>query len=152
MGDDLIPTATEVDVHRWILDSPSITPKLIGDVRPSLTKRQAYDLVGFTLRSLVHFARVEEAEKMPSVLFTLALDDDLVDWRDMLRALSIAEDCMARNGYDFPESIQQAKALASEPRRSTIDGYLDREPDMRKTEVMGFQAVGDGKSFTYTHT
>ena len=151
MGDDPIPTGAESRIHEWIADAPLITRDQIASVRSGLTRNQAYNLVGFSLRSLVRFAREQNPERMPSVLFALVVDDDLVDWRDMLGALSIAEDCLRRHDHSFSELITALRPLASERRQSTIDGYLSRSAEMRSPEVMGFSASGNEEEFTYVH-
>lgn len=130
-------------------------PTQRADLKPiadQIDPGAAYSLVIFAVRMAIHSARQRESSALLAALPALVVDDDFVDYRDLLGALSIIEDCAARIGLDASAVFEQVAGLASPRRSGTIrNGYLARTPDMRIPAVMGFRAVEDKDGLQYVN-
>src|SRR5262245_45559660 len=62
---------------------------------------QADDLVIFSVRMAIYAARASLAHVLRAGMIGLVLDDNVLDERDLLSALSIIEDCASRIGADM---------------------------------------------------
>lgn len=149
-GTTAIPMDSEQRLLASIDQEFPIVPDDVAALRGELSRHNAYSLVTFATRMAVFVARTNAASLMEAVSIGLVLDDGLVDWRDMLVALSIVEDCANRLGVDFRACIDRTSTLAADQRRRTIQqGYLTREPKMRDIGVMGFRTEGVGEGLHY---
>lgn len=145
-----IPTIPERELLAALRALDPISDGAIDGIRAQLGTRDAYAMVTFAVRMAVHAARIQDGATLKAALAGLVMDDGIVDWRDILVALSIVEDCAQRTEVQFDSAIREVAKLASAQRRSTIvDGYLTRSPDMRRVEVMGFEAVDTGNEPTF---
>ena len=145
-----IPTEAEECLLISIKKAPPITAEDVAAIRRELRRHDAYALVVFATRMAVFAARTNSDSNLKAALVGLAIDDCLVDWRDILVSISIIEDCAIRLGVDFATCIQTVSVLAADERRRTIDeGYLPRPPKLRNVEVMGFTAKGIGGELHY---
>jgi hypothetical protein len=128
-------------------------PTQRADLKPiaeQLNVKAAYDLATFAVRMAIYSARQGESSALLTALPALVMDDDLVDYRDTLRDLSIIEDCAARIGLDASTAFGQVAGIASRARAGTIrNGYLSRTPDMRAIAVMGVTAIEDEDGLQY---
>jgi hypothetical protein len=151
LGGELeIPTQAERNLLRVLESGRPFPASTIASLRSELGIHDAYALVIFSVRMAVFAVRRNEAKPLLLGLMGLVIDDGKVDWRDILSALSIVENCAARLGIAFAPAMEEFYPLASPQRRDTIkDGYFAREPDMRKIEIMGFVASGSGKVLTF---
>ena len=71
------------------------------------------------------------------------IDEDEVDYRDVLSALSIIEHYASKLGVNLHDLVLPLCVVASMDRRDTIiNGYFSRTPEMRTIEVMGYKEVG----------
>ena len=138
-GQTVIPLASETEFLKTIETSQPIQPVEIAPARKELSLPQAYSLVIFAVRMAIHAVRTGDPRLLRAGLIGLVVDDSLVDWRDILAACSIIEDCASRLGIDFRHDIEKVVDLATERRQETIvSGFLQREPRMRKPDVMGY--------------
>jgi hypothetical protein len=145
-----IPLANEL----VFLEALSLNvPECRADIQPiadQLTTRQSYSLVIFSVRMSVYSVRQREAVLLLNALPALVIDNDSVDWRDILVALSIVEDCASRTGLNASTALENIARIASFDRADTIrEGYLSRAPNMRAVNVMGFVAIEDQHGVQY---
>lgn len=79
----------------------------------------------------------------------MVIDNDMIDWRDVLRLASIVDLCTSKLGYKFDDRMRELCEHASDERRRTIvDGYLSRPPELRHLSKLGLREVGDGEHFS----
>jgi hypothetical protein len=115
-------------------------------IRSTLTVRMSYALLSFAVRSAVLAVRRRSSQLLRSVIPLFVIDDDQVDWRDVITALSIVDDCAERLSMDLSSEIRPFIAIGTGCRQDTIlNGYLARTLQMRKIGVFGFE-VKDGPS------
>jgi hypothetical protein len=127
-----------------------IATDAVQEIRAGLSRLEAYALVIFAIRSAVAAVRCEDSVILRAGLVGIVIDDELVDWRDILRALALIESCAGRLKVEFAEAIHAlSEAFATRGRRETVRGYLERTPDMRRAEVMGYTATGEGRDFAF---
>ena len=148
-GDPKIPMESELKLAEALQVLPSETQSLIS-LRQALTLHQAHQLSIFSVRMAILAARTNSLRLFDAALYGFIIDDGFDDWRDILRYLSIIEDCANRIGIDFGAKLEEFKNLMGEELKKTVfKGYLVRPPEMRTVAVMGFIAKGDGKELYY---
>ena len=149
-GNTPIPFAAEFELAQFLLNGKMLTAYELATVRSALTFRQAYYWVIFSVRIAVNSVRISECNLIEASTWGVVIEDGLVDWRDLLVALSIIEDCASRVGVNFQQLLENKIGLGSEKLQKTIrDGYLARSPEMRSTKVMGYVAIDNGSNFGY---
>jgi hypothetical protein len=150
-GEDLpIPLPQEKRVLEFQIGRGTPLNDVVGALRSQMDLDATYKLLSFSMRMAIHAVRGKIPAALEDSLFGLVVDDDLADWRDVLCALSVVNDCSRRLSLDFDSRIREVAAAATERHRGTIvDGYLSREPVMRRVGVMGFEAVGPESELRY---
>jgi hypothetical protein len=141
LGVKCIPTAEELDALAKTHRKLTIGIHEVEALRCLLDLRLAYNAVIFSLRMAVLGVRTHSPEPLRFGLVGLFLDNDMVDWRDMLGALAIAEYCASRVGTELRAEILGVTALATPRRQRTIESYFSRPAEMRTPEVMGFRPL-----------
>lgn len=145
-----IPAPTEQMLLETLKQYSPINSHDLATVRQGLGVRHAYSLMIFAVRMAIHGARTGSADVIRMGMLGLAVDDGVVDWRDVLIALSLVEDCASRLGLDFGEEIEKLASLATEERkRIMLEGYLPRSSEMRAIDVMGFKATEGSEGLQY---
>lgn len=145
-----IPTGSELLFLEEIQVASAISTIQLDSIRKDLSIAQGYQLVIFAIRMAILAVRISRPDFLVSSLIGIVADDDAVDYRDVLRAIAIIEDCASRLRIDFDSEIKNACRFASARRRSLIlQGYLSRPVDMKGIAVMGFTAVGESESLEY---
>jgi len=149
-GNVEIPADGELELLSTIERCSPVLESDLLPFRKSLTIHDAYSLVIFAVRMAILGARTNRSQTLVGGLLGLVIDDDILDWRDIVRALSIIDYCGSCLGIDFGRAIDRFLPLASMRRQQIIrDGYLGREPEMRAIDFMGFSAVGDDESMKF---
>jgi hypothetical protein len=106
-------------------------------------------LITFAVRMVIHAARTGDPEPLTTALPLLAVDEE-ADFRDVLLALSVVEECGRRLGLDVDALLQSVAPLAGPRRRHTIlRGFLSRDPGYRTTQVFGLAAFGEGETLRF---
>ncbi len=145
--------AIPIDAERDLLTAlpASVSVELLGMIRPTIQRQDAYTLVIFAVRMAVFAARTKDPIPIKKSLWLLCVDDNEVDWRDVLVALAIIEDCSTNSGTDFRNSLEEVADLAPHRRQHTLrEGYLGRTPEMRAVETFGYQVLHPGsEAMTY---
>jgi hypothetical protein len=150
MGGDVgIPTTEELALLRAFENFPPALRNELAPIAKTLTLRQADLLSAFTVRMATFAVRKNAIHVLRIGTLPLVVDDNLLDWRNVLMVLSIIDDSALRLGTDLESVIQDAIALASDRRRTTINEYLLRPPAFRGIKVMGIEALGNGDQFRY---
>jgi hypothetical protein len=141
-GSISIPSETEKSLVNALQRMSNPQPKEIAQFRRQLGFRESYKLLIFAVRMGILAARRGDASLLQAGLIGLVLDKGHVDYRDLLGALAIIEECSLRVHLDLHEELRSVAPLIEDARlRDTIDGYFAREPQMRQTEVLGFKIV-----------
>jgi hypothetical protein len=148
-GDVAIPTAFERALLNLFEKAPPHSREELVPIAHRLTQRQAYLLGAFSVRMATLAVRTKDIKMLCAGTFGLVIDDNLLDWRDVLLGLSVIEDSACRLGADLGIIIVDALHIASIQRRQTITEYLARDPTMRGIKVMRIEALGDGDTFRY---
>jgi hypothetical protein len=146
-----IPTQSEQDLLNLFIDAPLLTSDVAATFRNTLTQVDAYSLAIFAVRMAVLGVRTNSERPLVSSFWAIVIDNDLLDWRDVLACLAIIEDCCLRIGCDFRQLAHLHLELATQRRKKTIfDGYLVRSGEMRAVGVFGIKAVrGAGGALGY---
>ena len=104
----------------------------------------------FAVRMAVYAVRTESPSVLRAGLVCIALDDDVVDWRDLMTVLSLIEYCAGRLGLDFRRSVEDILPLATAERGSTIvNGYLSSSPQLRQAAAVRSKPTGEGATFRF---
>lgn len=130
-------------------DVSLVRSRFLGSETRSINIRRAYLLTFFAVRMAVYGVRSQNAQVVELGLLGLVLDDNLVDYREVLKALVIIEDCAKRLGLDLGTILGRYLHLASAKRRETIEEYLSRTPEWRGLRIMGIIAKGSDANLTY---
>jgi hypothetical protein len=139
-GDDdiEIPLPSERVLIETFFTNQPFAPTLVIELRSVLDVKLAYSLVILTVRFVLYSVRISSPRLFRLSLPFLLADDNLVDWRDILVAASIIDDCARHLSIDFSSEIQSLLGYATERRRDTIlCGYLSRDTEMKQTDVFG---------------
>jgi hypothetical protein len=149
-GDVEIPTPAELSLVRAFEASPPRSREDLIPIARRLNLHKAYVLGAFALRMAVLAARSDAIRVLRSGIFGLVIDDDLIDYRDVLVVLSAIEDCSHRLGTDLKTVVEGAASVATERRYNTIvNDYLARPPGLRGLQIMRIEALGDGDKLEY---
>ena len=147
-----IPLKTEQDLVTVIHNVGVLGSGDLVALRKDLSIRQAYSLLIFAVRMAVLAARTRSARLITAGLLGIMIDDGAIDWRDLIVALAIIEDCASRLQVDFQTEVEKWVSLATDVRRKTIrESYLSRTAEMRKVELMGYLAAEGSEGLTYVH-
>ncbi len=96
--------------------------------------------------------RNHEAQIVVGGMIALALDDDIVDYRDVLASLCLLCDASQRLMRFDPESINAILQLATPKRSRLLRRYVNSRVGVTTPEMMGFVPTGEGSSFLYRST
>jgi hypothetical protein len=120
-----------------------------GALRKELTIVDSYHLSIFAVRTAVFAAQSSSPEVYRDALFASMIDDN-VDYRDLLGALSIMEDCANRLGLDFSAELDAAFVIATTERQHIIrDVYLETSAELRTPQIFNFVIEGEGRNLQY---
>ena len=123
---------------------------LIDTLRIQVDGDMAYGLVSLATRLAILSVRNGDPELLKKGLWGILVDDGLVDWRDILRALSVIDDCARRVGFPIEPFLRESAEFATEKRKHTIlEGYLSRPSALRMPEIMGLKARGAASNLVY---
>ena len=149
-GSTVLPLESELQLVVAIQMVKGVSKRDCDEFRQLLNVRDAYSLVIFSVRMAVLAVRKQDSSFLRTGLIGLVLDDGVVDWRDVIVALAIIEDCSARIAINSETVIESVLGLATTQRRSDIcTNYLTRPSNMRSVEVLGFCATGENESLSY---
>jgi len=144
------PTETERVMISTFGEAMPLSQETIDMVREGLSFRNAYNLVMFAVRTAIYAARNQAPELLSISISCFIIDDGLVDWRDILVALSIIEVCANEVGMNFKDLMLTAVKFAVLDRRElVVEGYLARTPEMRGVDVMGYKIRGAGETLDF---
>ena len=137
-GNKALPLDEELAILD-VIDPNSITAGDVKKISSELDQQEAYSLVILAVRTAILAVRRSRPELLSTAVVLLTIDD-LVDYRDMLGALSAIEWCCSRLSEDIGVLIQKFADLACERRKQIFfEAYLSRSAKERQPDVMGFQ-------------
>lgn len=109
-----------------------------------------YSIVVFGVRLAILAVRTNDAAVYRTGITALVAGCPKVDWRDVLGAFSIFEECGKRLSLEFQKEVESIAPYGGvEKLRSTLDGFFSRDEEMRAVDVMGFKEIGEGDNLTY---
>ena len=107
-------------------------------------------MVIFSIRLAVLAVRTAAPSTYKCGVLALAAGSPKVDWRDVLGAFALFENCGKRLGIHFQDELETVIPFTDEVKlRSTIDGFFSRTDDMRAVDVMGIVECGYGSGWTF---
>jgi hypothetical protein len=131
-GDNGIPLPAELELARAFRDSPPRLRADFGSAETPFKRRDAHTLVVFAVRMAIHSVRVNDPGILIDCANALVVDNDLADYRDILVALSIIDECARRVGLDGTVIFDTVANVATAERRDLIrKGYINRTPGMK---------------------
>jgi hypothetical protein len=131
--------------HKGRSDAERIQAMSVG-----LGWSECYSIVVFGVRLAVLAVRRFDTEAYRAGVLALIASSPKVDWRDVLGAFAIFENCGNRLGIDFQSELEAAVKHSDEAKlRSTMEGFFSRAEAMRSVDVMGLVESGAGDEFTF---
>lgn len=110
--------------------------------------KDCYSIVIFGVRLAILSVRRSCPIVYHQGVIALAAGSGSVDYRDLLGAFSIFENCGDRLNIRFQDEM--AAVVTDDAKlRSTLDGYFSRPSSMRTTDVMGFVESGQSADWTF---
>jgi hypothetical protein len=139
-----IPNQRELALYGFAWSNLTIDDVL--RIRPSLDMAATYALVTFGVRAAIRAVRSGSGDLVTISALSLLLDDAVLDWRDVIVALAIVEDCANRLHLNLKEVMDRYIRLATEQRKQTVSqGWFSRPAAERTPSVGGFLArIGPG--------
>lgn len=149
-GDHEILMPVETQLLIALGDTQISDREKINALAAELDASTTYDVSIFAVRLAIFAARTGDSTILKTGLLPLIAAGLQLDWRDMLRALAIFENCAARIGCDFRQALECAiKPIQDESLLTTITGYFARSDEMREIDVMGFRQIGEGPELNF---
>ena len=113
-----------------------------GFERPGVAHRLAYKLVALAVRAAVFARREKCGDLLRDGLIGLVLDNGCIDYRDLLMALCIIEDCAQELHVDLTFELTAIQPFARRETWETIaGGFLVRPPEMRTLKTFGVRRL-----------
>jgi len=101
----------------------------------------AYDVAVIGVRLAILALREKDNKLFSCAVIPMLVGSRLIDWRDALRVLAIAEFCANTLGYGLRNRLQVGvRLVGSEQLGEIVDGYWSRSEDMRQLEAVGLRA------------
>lgn len=145
-----LPTDAERAIASMANELLAMSSEQVAEVRSRLSFRSACALEVCSKRMASWAVRTSERDLLKLAVFLLLVsDDDQTDWRDVLTSLSWVDYCATLLGVRLEDLVSKVIDIATASRRSTIVGYLSREPAARTPECMGLAPVGAGPTFHF---
>jgi hypothetical protein len=117
-----------------------------------LTVLNCYSLVMFSVRMAVCAIHVSDRQVLRSGLTAIAIDEDQVDYRDILRALSLIEYCAKKLHIDFFNELRRVATIATTARSEILQNYMQLDPMWRTIRTMGFKATGENSTLSFDNS
>lgn len=144
-----LPTESELRVFA-VLEQSSLVPR--EELVPIVTRLNSfnsYNFAIFAIRMAILAVRTGDARPFRLGLVGMVVDEGGIDWRDVIRALSLLEHCASMLGLNLRDEIGPWCEIASCRRKRQIDEYFEEEAGARGIWSMGFITEGAGPSFHF---
>jgi hypothetical protein len=122
------------------------------EIAHAITVTQQQTLLCYSERMAIRGVRERSTKWIRFGLLALGIDDWNLDRRENLLVLALHHDACARIDVSPADLFREAGALLGVNARRGLEDYLEREPADRSIAVMGYEAIGEGESFTYRRT
>jgi hypothetical protein len=106
-------------------------------------------LLGYAQEAATQSVRARDHEELRAGFTALALERGQNDYRDVLVTLPLLAHSAEKLGASADTHLQEAMAIAPSPTRQLIREFLNRSPDDRRIEVMGYREGTSTKGFVY---
>ena len=144
-GETEIPTESEKKLLHSIQESMSLSNQDWPSVDEKV--RHAYQCAVFAVRMAVYAVRMNDRRILKAGAFGLVFSNGQIDWRDLLKALSIIDDCCKRLNVELEKALPES--VNRNGMQDTIKGYLLRESEMRDLDVMGIHTEETAQGLVY---
>lgn len=109
--------------------------------------KEAYRSLGFAVRMAIYAVRINNPLVLSQGIYGVVLSNGEVDWRDLLRGLSIIQDCCGRLGTDLEQILPKSAFRCG--MEGTIRGYLGRDQEGRSVDAMSFDVIETPQGIAY---
>ena len=106
-------------------------------------------LLVYSMRMSILAVRHREKHRLYDAAMGLVIDNDLLDYRDVLTVACLIYDAATRIGIDPSMPIRDAMTHATLARRNLLEGYLTGPSYTKSITSMGFEALKTKHGFTY---
>lgn len=117
-----------------------------------VSDRQSLRLKAYSERMASFAVRTRDPEKIFFGLLALGVDGWRGDWREKVLVLSLHYDAIQRINGDPEAMFARAAALLSPEAAQALAGYLQRSPENKTIEIMGYVPGSDDDGFRYQRT
>lgn len=149
-GENEILTPPEEKLYSALQTESIPEAEKVSVLRVGFDWSDCYSIVIFSVRLAVLAVRNTQPEIYKLGVLALVAGIPKLDWRDVLGAIAIFENCGSRLGIRLQDELKLVSYLTKGGDvQSTIDGFFSRADEMRSIEVMGFAEFGTGKEFTF---
>ena len=146
------PIAIPLDVEEELSPAMRLFVRVSGSdrdaIRAAVTDRIGSKLAVYAARMASLGVRRGSEQVLLDGVTALAIDDDVVDWRDILVSLSLLCNACRRLGLEYGAFLTIADSAIPE-RRKLLREYITEEADERTLGSMGFEAVNTSEGFLY---
>ena len=150
-GKNEMLTPSETALHVAIKPDTISDSEKIRTLSEGFDWEACYSVVIFGVRLAVLAVRRDTPELYKLGVLALVAGSPKVDWRDVLGAFAIFDNCGARLRLQFQAEVESVVEFTDEAKlRSTMDGYFSRSDEMRSVEVMGFMENGSDRELSFT--
>ncbi len=142
----------EEDLSVWMPRFESFDEQARKRIREMVSLELAAKFLTFSLRIATFSIRTSNLEFILSGALALVVDDDLLDFRDVLRVTCVLYDAGVRLKCKPDAFLQRAAAVATPMRSSLLrENFLGGPDYMKSIRSMGFEAVDGPDGFYYKH-
>jgi hypothetical protein len=120
-------------------------------MRTAVTELAADSLMIFAHRAAEKAVRRKDPDFLTQGLAALALGSERIDPRDVLVAFSLISHSAGKLRVDYRHSFEDARELGGKDIAELVEDWLDRTPDERSIDGMGYKEATGGKLFRYVH-
>ena len=119
------------------------------EIRSLVDVTLAGTLLSYSMRMAILAVRGRDVRRLRDAVMGLVVDNDLVDFRDLVTHACLVYDAAKRTGVD-PESLfRAAMRYAIAGRRRLLEDYLAGPSYNKSIQSMGFDAVETKHGFAY---
>lgn len=144
-GETEIPMESEnelLDAIQQSVNAPNQDWPSVGE-----KVRQGYQCAVFAVRMAVYAVRKNNKSILEASAYGLVFSNGQVDWRDLLKALSIMDDCCRRLDTKLENILPNS--VDRNGMQDTIKGYLLRESEMREIGALGIHTEDTPEGLVY---
>jgi hypothetical protein len=114
-------------------------------IRAHVNEPLGDELYSFAHRAAEKAVRRKDREYLTRGLAALAIGDEWIDPRDILRAFSLIDHSAGKLRMKYRRLFERVLELGGKPFAELVEDWLDREDYERTIDGMGFKEAGGGR-------